>query len=127
MDMALDSSILSPPKFVNGSKSLSFLHYNTRIRVPTRILLENNQCPFCVSYNSSEFRSFLSNRNDFYFAKERLRPMGKNGDTLSGENGSLDLTFEFLKGILKRVIVSVAMVCGVLIYGCKRLLLLREW
>ncbi|EXC05051.1 hypothetical protein L484_019299 [Morus notabilis] len=118
--MALDSSILNPPKFANGSKSLSFLHYNTRIRVPTRIFSKNNWYPFCVSYNSSKFRNFLSKRNDFYFAKERLRPMGKNDEAVSGENESLDLTFKFLRRILKCGIVSVAVVCKVLIYGYKR-------
>ncbi|EXB67418.1 DUF21 domain-containing protein [Morus notabilis] len=117
MDMALDSSILSPPKFINGSKSLSFLHYNTRLRMPTTTFPQNNRYPFPLCYNSSELRSFWSKRNDFYDAKERLRPMGK---TLSGENGNLGLNFEFLRGILKSGIVLVAMVCGVLVYGCKR-------
>ncbi|EXB87676.1 hypothetical protein L484_006420 [Morus notabilis] len=107
MDMALDSSIISPPKFINGSKSLSFLHYNSRLRLPTTTFPQD----------SSEFRSFWSKRNDFYVAKERLRTMGK---TLSGENGNLGLNFEFLRGILKSGIVLVAMVCGVLVYGCKR-------
>ncbi|EXC11810.1 hypothetical protein L484_009221 [Morus notabilis] len=96
MDMALDSSILSPPKFINGSKSLSFLHYNTRLRMPTTTFPQNNRYPFLLSYNSSEFRSFCSKRNDFYVAKERLRPMGK---TLGGENGNLGLNFEFLRGM----------------------------
>ena len=40
--------------------------------------------------------------------------------TLSGENWNLGLNFEFLRGILKSGIVLVAMVCGVLVYGCKR-------
>ena len=52
--------------------------------------------------------------------------MGKRGETLSGENGSSasgsgsGSSFEFFWGILKRGVVLVAMVCGVLVYGSKR-------
>lgn len=54
--------------------------------------------------------------------------MGKRGETLSGENGNSvsgsgsgsGSSFELFRGILKRGVVLVAMVCGVLVYGCKR-------
>ncbi|GMN62122.1 hypothetical protein TIFTF001_031206 [Ficus carica] len=128
MEMALDSSILSRPKFINGSKSLSFLRYSSRIRLPTRNFPQNNRYPFRLVSNSGEFRSFSSKGTDLCSGRACLRPMGKRGETLSGENGNSvsgsgsgsGSSFELFRGILKRGVVLVAMVCGVLVYGCKR-------
>ncbi|PON94095.1 Gliding motility-associated protein GldE [Trema orientale] len=121
--MALDSSILSPPKFIYGTKSLSFLHYNRKIRLPMSSFPQNNRYPFRLDSNcihSGEFRSFSSSAwrvNDLYVNRARLRSRGKDGESSSGENG---LNFEFFREILKRGIVLVAMVSGVLVYSCRK-------
>ncbi|PON43276.1 Gliding motility-associated protein GldE [Parasponia andersonii] len=121
--MALDSSILSPLKFIYGTKSLSFLHYNGKIRLPMSSFPQNNRYPFRLASNcihSGEFRSFSSSAwrgNDLYVNRARLRSRGKDGESSSAENG---LNFEFFREILKRGIVLVAMVSGVLVYSCRK-------
>lgn len=129
MDVALDSSIMSPPKLIYGTKSMNFLHYNTKTRLPMKSFPLNNRYPFRLESNcvhSGKFRSFSSSTwrgNEFYISRGCLRHRGKDGESLSDENGApLGLNYEFLREILKRGMVLVGMVCGVLVYSCRKAL-----
>ncbi|PRQ48837.1 hypothetical protein RchiOBHm_Chr2g0115171 [Rosa chinensis] len=92
--MALESSILSPPRFISGSKSLSFLYYHKQKNFPTKVLVQSNQYPFRLVSNcigTSDFGRFLGPRCegvDLFANRARLR--------------------------------AVAMVCGLLVCGSRR-------
>lgn len=126
MDMALDSSILSQPRFVCGTKSLCSLHYSRRMNVSMKSLQETNRYPFKSTSNcvvSCDFRSFRSSTyqgNNLFVGRARLRSVGKDSESLNGKNGPSALNFEFVRKLVKHGIVLAAMVCGVLLYGCKR-------
>ncbi|KAM6553852.1 hypothetical protein CsatB_014614 [Cannabis sativa] len=126
MDMALDSSFLSSPKFINKTKSLGLFHYNGRIRMPTKSFPVNNRYPFRLALygiHSENFKSFPCSAwrgdIDLYVGSDCSTPRGKDGDNFGSQNG---FNFEFLREILKRGIVFVAMVSGVLVYSCKKAL-----
>lgn len=126
MDMALDSSILSQPRFVYGTKSLCLLRYSRRMKVSMKSLQETNRYPFQSTSNcavSCGFRSFRSSTyqgNNLFVGRASLSPVDKDSESLNGKNGPLALNFEFVRKLVKHGIVLAAMVCGVLLYGCKR-------
>ncbi|XP_015902636.3 putative DUF21 domain-containing protein At3g13070, chloroplastic isoform X1 [Ziziphus jujuba] len=126
MDMALDSTILSPSRFVHGSKSLSFLHHNRHMKLPMKSLQDSNRYPSRLALTcvrSCGFGSFLGStyqRNNLFVGRASLRSVDKHSENLGGKNGHLALNFELVRALVKHGIVLAAMVCGVLMYGCKR-------
>lgn len=126
MDMAFDSSIVGQPRFVYGTKSLCLSHYSRRMKVSMNSLQETNRYPFRSTSNcvvSCGFRGFHSSTyqgNNLFAGRASLRSVDKDSESLSGNNGPSALNFEFFRGLMKHGIVLAAMVCGVLLYGCKR-------
>lgn len=124
--MALESSILSPPRFISGSKSLSFLYYNKQKSFPTKVFVQNNRHPFRLVSNcigTSDFRRFSGPRCegvDLFANRVRLRAVGKDSEGYSGANGDSGSSFDVVKVMVKCGVVLAAMVCGVLVYGSRR-------
>ncbi|KAM5585318.1 hypothetical protein ABKV19_004624 [Rosa sericea] len=124
--MALESSILSPPRSISGSKSLSFLYYHKQKNFPTKVLVQNNRYPFRLVSNcidTSDFGRFLCARCegvDLFANRARLRAVGKDSESSSGTNAVLGLSFDFVRVMVKCGVVLAAMVCGVLVYGSRR-------
>ncbi|XP_062017447.1 putative DUF21 domain-containing protein At3g13070, chloroplastic isoform X3 [Rosa rugosa] len=124
--MALESSILSPPRFISGSKSLSFLYYHKQKNFPNKVLVQNNRYPFRLVSNcigNSDFRRFLGPRCegvDLFANRARLRAVGKDSESSSGTNAVSGLGFDFVRVMVKCGVVLAAMVCGVLVYGSRR-------
>ncbi|PRQ32143.1 hypothetical protein RchiOBHm_Chr5g0043101 [Rosa chinensis] len=126
--MALESSILSPPRFISGSgsKSLCFLYYHKQKNFPTKVLVQNNRYPFRLVLNwidTSDFGRFLGPRCegvDLFANRACLRAVGKDSESSSGTNAILGLSFDFVRVMVKCGVVLAAMVCGVLVYGARR-------
>ncbi|KAL6205380.1 hypothetical protein ACLB2K_022640 [Fragaria x ananassa] len=124
--MALESSILSPPRFISGSKSLSFLYYNKQKSFPTKVFVQNNRHPFRLVSNcigTSDFRRFSGPRCegvDLFANRVRFRAVGKDSEGYSGANGDSGSSFDGVKVMVKCGVVLAAMVCGVLVYGSRR-------
>ncbi|KAL5548566.1 hypothetical protein UlMin_003797 [Ulmus minor] len=124
--MALESSILSPPKFKYGAKSLSFSHSSRQIKLPMKGLPESSRIPFRLGSNcvrSGGFGSFFGSTyqgNDLFVGRASLKSLGENSESLSNKNASFGLNFELFREFLKHGVVLTAMVCGVFVYGCKR-------
>ncbi|PRQ58096.1 hypothetical protein RchiOBHm_Chr1g0355491 [Rosa chinensis] len=124
--MALESSILSPPRFISGSKSLSFLYYHKQKNFPTKILVQSNQYPFRLVSNcigTSDFGRFLGPRCegvDLLANRARLRAVGKDSESSSGTNAVSGSSFDFVRVMVKCGVILAAMVCGVLVYGARR-------
>ncbi|KAM5585319.1 DUF21 domain-containing protein [Rosa sericea] len=124
--MALESSILSPPRFISGSKSLSFLYYRKQKNFPTKVLVQNNRYPFRLVSNcigNSDFGRFLGPRCegvDLFANRARLRAVGKDSESSSGTDAVSDSSFDFVRVMVKCGVVLAAMVCGVLVYGSRR-------
>nr|XP_008364156.2 DUF21 domain-containing protein At1g55930, chloroplastic-like isoform X1 [Malus domestica] len=124
--MALESFILSPNKFISGSKSWNFLCCNGQTKFPVKVLLRNNRYPFRFGPNcigSGGFKKFLAPRLeglDVVVNKARLEALGEDSGSVGGTNAVSGSKFDFVKELVKCGVVLAAVVCGVLIYGCRR-------
>ncbi|KAM1168517.1 hypothetical protein ACFX19_030946 [Malus domestica] len=124
--MALESFILSPNKFISGSKSWNFLCCNGQTKFPVKVLLRNNRYPFRFGPNcigSGGFKKFLAPRLegvDVVVNKVRLEALGEDSGSVGGTNAVSGSKFDFVKELVKCGVVLAAVVCGVLIYGCRR-------
>ncbi|XP_030949471.1 receptor-like protein kinase 7 [Quercus lobata] len=107
MDMLLKSSIFNAPtgnssvKSLFDSVSLYLVPSNKQMRMPMKILQRNNQYPFRLALNCVG-RCGIRN-----FFNSRYREVVGRAD------------LEFVE-LIKRGIVLAAMICGVLVFGCKR-------
>lgn len=127
MDMALESSIFNAPRLVSGTKSLYLVPYNRQMRMPMKILEKSNRYPSQLELNCigpRGFRSYFSARcrvNDSSFAvRAGLKLVGEDSESLSDENAVYGVNLDFVRELAKRGIVLAAIVCGVLVFGCKR-------
>ncbi|KAK0599117.1 hypothetical protein LWI29_002558 [Acer saccharum] len=113
MDLALESSIFNRPKFVPGIKTSYFIHRARCSNFPIKISSKINHYP-------SVFGSGLSKNNTFE-AVTRSKPLNRANEELGcEENQVLNPNLENVKVLLKRRVLLGALVCGVLIFGCKR-------
>ncbi|KAE8678044.1 putative DUF21 domain-containing protein [Hibiscus syriacus] len=108
--MALESSIFSRPTFIYSTKSASFLLLNRNLKNPSKFLSKTNPFPTPVISTCSNPRVFKA------FGVPKNGAFGHNG--LLREEKE-DVGTEQNLNLVKRGIL-VALVCGVLVYGCKR-------
>ncbi|XP_023894299.1 DUF21 domain-containing protein At1g55930, chloroplastic [Quercus suber] len=128
MDMLLKSSIFNAPTCNSGVKSLYLVPSNMQMRMPMKILQRNNQYPFRLALNCvgrCGFRNYINSRHrgketDLFVGRAGLEFVGKDSESLSDENAVSGVNLEFVRELIKRGIVLAAMVCGVLVFGCKR-------
>ncbi|XP_062169327.1 DUF21 domain-containing protein At1g55930, chloroplastic-like [Alnus glutinosa] len=127
MDMALESSIFNAPRLVSGTKSSYLVPYNRQMRMPMKILEKSNRYPSQLVLNCKGprgFRSYFGARcrvNDSSFAgRAGLNFVGEDSESSSDENAVYCVNLDFVRELVKRGIVLAAIVCGVLVFGCKR-------
>ncbi|KHG18152.1 DUF21 domain-containing protein, chloroplastic [Gossypium arboreum] len=108
--MALESSICSRPTFIYSTKSSSFMFFNRNLKNQSKFLPKTNHYPTPVISTCSNPKAF------------KAFGIPKNGSF--GHVGSLREENEGVGNDQKLVLVKrgilVAMVCGVLVFGCKR-------
>ncbi|XP_012434349.1 putative DUF21 domain-containing protein At3g13070, chloroplastic [Gossypium raimondii] len=108
--MALESSIFSRPTFIYSTKSSSFMFFNRNLKNQSKFLPKTNHYPTPVISTCSNPQAF------------KAFGIPKNGSF--GHVGSLREENEGVGNDQKLVLVKrgilVAMVCGVLVFGCKR-------
>lgn len=115
MEIVFESSILGRPIFISGTKTSSFLHYNRVSKIPFKVSQKSYQYPPRVSSKLTDFRPYCSS------ILPRIRSKSsRNVRTDLGTDQNVNL--ELIKVLLKRGVVFGAMVCGVLVFGCRRVL-----
>lgn len=115
MEIAFESSILGRPIFISGTKTSSFLHYNRVSKIPFKVSQKSYQYPPRVSSKLTDFRPYCSS----ILPRNRSKS-SRNVSTDLGTDQNVNL--ELIKVLLKRGVVFGAMVCGVLVFGCRRVL-----
>ncbi|KAJ4837230.1 DUF21 domain-containing protein, chloroplastic [Turnera subulata] len=116
MDIAsFESSILRRAALVPNTKSACFLYYNRVLKEPSKVSsIKKSQCPSRISSN-------FSPRCGSILATPHSNSHGKaNEDMGIDQNADSDVGFDLLRVLLKGGVVLGAMVCGVLVLGCKR-------
>lgn len=113
MDLALESSIFNRPTIVHASKT-SFLVRRSRISTfPIRISPKTCQYPRI-------FTCGLPRRSVFK-SKAYVKSLNRiDGHLASEKDEVLDSNLEKVKVLMKAGVVLGAMVCGVLVFGCRR-------
>ncbi|TYI58006.1 hypothetical protein E1A91_D11G321900v1 [Gossypium mustelinum] len=110
MKMALETSIFSRPTFIYSTKSSSFMFFNRNLKNQSKFLPKTNHYPTPVISTCSNPQAF------------KAFGIPKNGSF--GHVGSLREENEGVGNDQKLVLVKrgilVAMICGVLVFGCKR-------
>ncbi|XP_011002488.1 PREDICTED: putative DUF21 domain-containing protein At3g13070, chloroplastic isoform X2 [Populus euphratica] len=115
MEIAFESSILGRPIFSSGTKTSSFLHYNRVSKIPFKVSQKSYQYPPRISSKLTDFRPYCSS----ILPRNRSKS-SRNVSTDLGTDQNVNL--ELIKMLLKRGVVFGAMVCGVLVFGCRRVL-----
>ncbi|XP_039014817.1 putative DUF21 domain-containing protein At3g13070, chloroplastic [Hibiscus syriacus] len=114
MEMALDTSILSRPTFFSSTKSSSFRLFNRNFKYPSKFLSKINHYPSPIISSFPHFRiakAFGLPKTGTFGSQARLGSFIEEKEEL----GSYQNLNFVKRGIL------VAMVCGVLAFGCTRL------
>lgn len=115
MEIAFESSILGRPIFISGTKTSSFLHYNRVSKIPFKVSQKSYQYPPRISSKLTDLRPYCSS----ILPRNRSKS-SRNVSTDLGTDQNVNL--ELIKVLLKRGVVFGAMVCGVLVFGCRRVL-----
>ncbi|XP_039027038.1 putative DUF21 domain-containing protein At3g13070, chloroplastic [Hibiscus syriacus] len=113
MEMALETSVLSRPTFFSSTKSSSFRILNRNFKYPSKFLSKTNHypAPIISSFpNSHVAKAFGFPNTGTFGSQARLGSFIEEKEEL----GSYQSLIFVKRGIL------VAMVCGVLAFGCKR-------
>ncbi|KAK8501720.1 hypothetical protein V6N13_009703 [Hibiscus sabdariffa] len=108
--MALESSIFSRPTFIYSTNSSSFLFLNRNLKNPSKFLSKSNHYPTPVISTCSNPRVFKA------FGVPKNGSFGRKG-LLKVEKEDVGTDQNLI--LVKRGIL-VALVCGVLFFGCKR-------
>lgn len=128
MDMLLKSPIFNALTYNSSVKSLYLVPSNRQMRMPMKILQRNNQYPFRLALNCvgrCGYRNYINSRHreketDLFVGRAGLEFVGKDSESLSDENAVSGVNLELVRELIKRGIILAAMVCGVLVFGCKR-------
>lgn len=115
MEIAFESSILGRPIFISGTKTSSFLHYNRVSKIPFKVSQKSYQYPPRISSKLTDLRPYCSS----ILPRNRSKS-SRNVSTDLGTDQNVNM--ELIKVLLKRGVVFGAMVCGVLVFGCRRVL-----
>ncbi|XP_038686330.1 putative DUF21 domain-containing protein At3g13070, chloroplastic [Tripterygium wilfordii] len=126
METALEKSILGHPLFVPGKKLSCFMHQNRNLKLPTKFAASNHRYPFWVQSNFAKPYSltgfFVSRlaKTGKYDRSMHLKSLGRDREHLGIEGKVVSVAnSKFVRVLIKCGIVLGAMVCGVLVFGCK--------
>ncbi|XP_059666524.1 putative DUF21 domain-containing protein At3g13070, chloroplastic isoform X3 [Cornus florida] len=125
MDVAVEASFLNRSTY--SSKPRSFLGFcNRQIRI-SKVYSRNLRYPSRIptSYSGSfAHRDFLNSKfkgNEVFDGRGRLRSVVVEGNESQSVKDSIVLVnLGFFEVLVKRGFVLAAMVCGVLVFGCRR-------
>lgn len=113
MDLAVKSSVFNRPSWVSTVKTSYFVHRTRCSSFPIKISSEINHYPWVLTAGASKHGSFE--------VLGRSRVVKRvNGELGCGEDGVLSPNLGKVKVLIKVGVVLGAMVCGVLVFGCKR-------
>ncbi|CAN1290523.1 DUF21 domain-containing protein At1g55930, chloroplastic [Linum perenne] len=114
MEISFKSSFLGQPVSVSGSKFSSLLHYNRISKLPCQFSGKNYH-HYCARLSSKIVSPCV-------IASSSLLGSHDTGDSFAGCNVAPDVNSEVIIVLLKRGVLLGAMVCGILMFGYKRVL-----
>lgn len=115
MDFSLESSVFNRSTFVQTPKNSFFPHQNRCSKSPVKISPGIQHYP--------KFHVSKLQENKIFDFRNLLKPTCKFTAELGrGKNEVLDSNIEKVKILMKGGVVLGALVCGVLVFGCKRVL-----
>ncbi|KAJ9182562.1 hypothetical protein P3X46_006545 [Hevea brasiliensis] len=127
MAIACESSILGRSQFVSGSKSSRLLLYNRVAKITVKVSQKNYQFSSRISSNFANPYSFrppcisasptASVSDAIAHSKSRSKV---NADLGIKQNAATGVNSGLIRLLVKRGLVLGAMVCGVLVFRCKR-------
>ncbi|KAG8658337.1 putative DUF21 domain-containing protein At3g13070, chloroplastic [Manihot esculenta] len=127
MAIACDSSILGRSQFVYGSKSSRLLRYNRVSNIPVKVSQKNYQfssrIPSNYAYPCSSRPPCVSASPTTSFSDaitHSKSPSKVNADLGIKQNAATVVNLELIRLLVKCGLVLGAMVCGVLVFECKR-------
>ncbi|KAF9666509.1 hypothetical protein SADUNF_Sadunf16G0236500 [Salix dunnii] len=113
MEIAIESSILGRPVFISGTKTSSFLHYSRVSKIPFKVTRKSYHYPPCNSSKLTDFRRYCCS----ILPRNHSKSSRKVSTDLDNDQ---NVNLELIKVLLKRGVVFGALVCGILVYECKR-------
>ncbi|XP_050217239.1 putative DUF21 domain-containing protein At3g13070, chloroplastic [Mercurialis annua] len=127
MEIACQSSFLGRPFMISGTKPSSFLHYNKVSKLNVKLFQKNYRYPsrsLSKVLNFNDFRPLgISNSSKLRGFDVRTHSNSINkveGNLGMNENIGIGKNLELVRLLIKGGVVLGAMVCGVLVLGCKR-------
>ncbi|KAI4306193.1 hypothetical protein L6164_029489 [Bauhinia variegata] len=129
--MALESWVLTQPVFTPGTKLIYIAHENRPKRIPMKVLARSNRYPFSVVSNcvGPTYRSFSIPKygeDAKLFDRPRSRCLGRDSDCLCGKNAVPKVNLNFVLKLVKRGIIIAATVCGILVFGSRRVFAIED-
>ncbi|XP_019456344.1 PREDICTED: DUF21 domain-containing protein At1g55930, chloroplastic-like isoform X1 [Lupinus angustifolius] len=123
--MALQSWVLGHQLLLTGSR-LPYISHPKRI-IPIKVTASatNTAYPFPLISKSFLLSSYNSVSDTNLFGRTRLlRCLGTSSDddSLNGTNSVSKVNFNFIQQLLNRGFILAATVCGILVFGCRRVL-----
>ncbi|XP_061375637.1 putative DUF21 domain-containing protein At3g13070, chloroplastic [Gastrolobium bilobum] len=124
--MALESWVLGHHVFISSSKFLYPAHENRLKRMSIKVSGRNTVYPFPLVSNCVGPSTFTSFKVSSYgpdtklLGRARLRCLGSRSDCFHERNAVSSTNWNFIQELLKRGIILVATVCGILVFGCPR-------
>ncbi|XP_040989368.1 DUF21 domain-containing protein At1g55930, chloroplastic-like [Juglans microcarpa x Juglans regia] len=125
--MALEASIFNAPRFISGPKSLCLVPYFDRqTRMPMKILEKNKLHPLRLPLNClgpCGYRSYFSARyqeKNLVLSSAGSKFVGEDSESSCCKDGVSVVNLDFFRRLVTRGIVLAAMVCVVLVFGCRR-------
>ncbi|XP_065862549.1 putative DUF21 domain-containing protein At3g13070, chloroplastic [Euphorbia lathyris] len=115
------------PVVISGPKTSCLLHCNRVSKVPVKVSQKNYQFSSCISSNFANpykcrapytSRSFRISFSDFRTRSKSLNSV--NTDLGIRENAAKSLNLKLLRLLATRGLLLGAVICGVLVVGCKR-------
>lgn len=133
--MALESWVLGHQLVLTGSRLPYISHHNRPKRMPIKVMATNTAYPFPLvsdSVGTSTFKSFLVSSygedTKSLVRTRHLRCLGSSSsssDCLNGRNAVSKPILKFIQELVNRGIILAATVCGILVFGCPRVLALE--
>lgn len=127
MGMALEWSISNAPRCISGAKSSYIVPYFDRqMRIRMKVLDKSNCYPSRLELNcigpsgfGSYFRAKYKDQN-LSLCRASLKCVGEDSESLCGKDVDSGVNLNSFRELVKCGIVLAAMVCGVLVFGCRR-------
>ncbi|XP_038691618.1 DUF21 domain-containing protein At1g55930, chloroplastic-like isoform X3 [Tripterygium wilfordii] len=119
METALEKSVLGHPVFVPGNKFSCFMHQNRNLKFPLKFASRSHRYQFWVQ--SDFVNPHRLAKTGMYDRSMHLESPGRDREHLGIEGNVVSVAnLKCMRVLIKCGVVLGAMVCGVLVFGCKR-------